>query len=252
MEIGFKGKCLTGLMTAGMVSAMCMLPAFAAEKLEAPETAEWSTSVETKATWDKVENANGYQVRLYFNDEYIKTIDSKTTRIDLADYMTTEGWYHFEVRAVVENKNGVKDPDWESSDYTSSEAQKIENLGNTDGTWKNYVDGKKYQKADGSLVKSQWYRILGKWYCFDDEGYMVTGWKKDGNNWYYLNSEGTMETGWLLDGTKWYYLDEDGVMKTGWFMANPGQWYYLNADGSMAADTVVDGYYLSSSGVWIP
>ncbi|HCW27632.1 MAG TPA: hypothetical protein DGF66_07300, partial [Lachnoclostridium sp.] len=31
----------------------------------------------------------------------------------------------------------------------------------------------------------------------------------------------------------------------------PGQWYYLNANGAMAASTVIDGYTLDASGLWV-
>ena len=250
MKTGAKCKWLAGILTAGMISTVCMMPAMAAEELEAPESAGWSKTVETKATWDKVEDATGYQIRLYYNHEYLQTIHADTTKEDLAEYMTREGWYYYEVRAVAENKSGVKYMD--SSEYTVSDEQIIENLGDTEGRWKNYVDGKKYEKEDGTIVTAQWYLILGKWYYFDANGHMVIGWLKDGNTWYYMDADGIMQTGWLQDGDLWYYLDANGAMVTGWYMANPGQWYYLRADGSMAANTTVDGYYVNASGVWVP
>ena len=60
-----------------------------------------------------------------------------------------------------------------------------------------------------------------------------------------------MSSGWKQLGGKWYYLDADGSMATGWRQTNPGQWYYLNPDGSMASSTVINGYQLDASGVWV-
>jgi hypothetical protein len=65
-------------------------------------------------------------------------------------------------------------------------------------------------------------QINGKWYHFDESGYM--------------------QTGWILDNGKWYYLDGSGAMVTGYFHAPDGYWYYFRADGSMAVgDVTVDG-----------
>ena len=65
------------------------------------------------------------------------------------------------------------------------------------------------------------------------------------------DQNGEMQTGWLQDDGKTYYLNTDGSMKIGWMQANPSQWYYFQTDGSMAVDTVVDGYQINSSGLWI-
>ena len=46
-------------------------------------------------------------------------------------------------------------------------------------------------------------------------------------------------------------MDADGAMATGWRQTAPGQWYYLNANGVMAASTVIDGYTLDASGLWV-
>ena len=88
-----------------------------------------------------------------------------------------------------------------------------------------------YRHADGSYTQSGWEKINGKWYYFDEEGWMVTGWQKIGGEWYYLASSGAMLTGWQQIG---------------------GTWYYLTASGAMAANTWIDGYYVDTSGAWIP
>ncbi len=74
-------------------------------------------------------------------------------------------------------------------------------------------------------------------------------WKHDSTGWWYTNGN-SYDTGWNNIGGKWYYFDNSGYMKTGW-VQDGGLWYYLHQDGSMAHDTVIDNYYLSSTGAWI-
>lgn len=250
MRNGYKNRWMTSILMAGMVSAACVFPALASEDaLCAPESAGWSRLIETTAVWDKVENAKGYQVRLYFDDEYIQSVNVKGTKADLSEYMTREGWYYYEVRAVAGNKTGVNYR--RNSEYTESEGQLIDDLGDTEGRWRSYIDGKKYQKEDGTYAGNGWCRIRGEWYYFDENSYMVTGWEQVNSVWYYMDEDGIMQTGWLKEEGNTYYLNKDGAMTIGWEQINPGQWYYFQADGSMAVNTVVDGYKINESGVWV-
>ena len=198
----------------------------------------------------KVDYATGYQIRLYRDDYYLRTIDVTGTSKDLSEYMGKEGNYYYEIRAVGKTTNDAKYR--KSSEYIVSSDRYLDDLGDTEGNWKNYADGKKYVSESGELVVSQWNRILGTWYYFDENGYMATGWRLVNNKWYYLGSDGKMVTGWKQIGGVWYYMDADGAMATGWRQTGPGQWYYLNANGSMAASTVIDdGYTLDASGLWV-
>lgn len=108
-----------------------------------------------------------------------------------------------------------------------------------------------YRHADGNYTRLNWEKIDGTWYYFDGEGWMLTGWQRIGGNWYYLATSGAMQTGWQKIGGEWYYLATSGAMLTGWQQIG-GSWYYLKASGAMAADTWIDGYYVDSSGAWVP
>lgn len=218
-------------------------------QLDSPDRAGWSAADRMKATWKKVEYATGYQIRLYRDDIYLRTLTVTGTSKDLSEYMTKEGYYYYEIRAIGKDTNDAKYR--KSSEYIMSTDQAMDDMGDTEGRWKNYIDGKKYQAKDGTEITGQWFKIKDKWYYFDENGYAVTGWKQLGPTWYYMDPSGVMLTGWQKVDNVWYYLNGDGSMATGWRMTAPGQWYYLNPDGSMAADTIVDGKHLNASGLCI-
>lgn len=113
------------------------------------------------------------------------------------------------------------------SSYASAEGWKAEN-----GTWKYYKD----------------YKALKSW-------------QKLGNNWYFFNEDGSLKTGWLKDSANnWYFLERNsgsnqGVLLAGWQWID-GYCYYFETShsdtlGRMYADTVVEGYKLSSIGRWV-
>ena len=55
---------------------------------------------------------------------------------------------------------------------------------------------------------------------------------------------------WRADGYGWWYT-EGNSYATGWRQIN-GLWYFFYADGYMAHDTVIEGYYVNSNGVYEP
>lgn len=107
------------------------------------------------------------------------------------------------------------------------------------GKWVNDSVGWWYQFPDGHYPRNDWqyldYNGIGKWYYFDNDGYMVVGWLDWNNRRYYLNPisngwRGGMETGWILIENKWYYFSETG---------------------ELLKNTVTpDGYMVDKDGVW--
>ena len=163
--------------------------------------------------------------------------------------MTKEGSYYYEIRSMAKDDSDRKY--MKSSEYLTSSGKLLDDMGDTEGRWRTYTDGKKYEGADGEVVKDQWYKIMNQWYYFDENGTAATGWRQIDGIWYRMDLEGVMLTGWQKVDGVWYYLNPDGSMAVGWIMDSPGQWYYLNSDGSMAADTVIDGCRLDPSGLWV-
>ncbi len=217
--------------------------------LAAPEEAGWSVTDRTKAVWTKVKYATGYEIELYRDECYLRTIKVTGTSASLKEYMTEEGEYYYTICAVgkdTEDKRYRK-----ASDYTVSTDKVLDDLGDTGGYWRNYSAGRKYQREDGTYPASTWEKILGDWYYFNDEGYALNGWQFFEEHWYYLDPEtGIMATGWQeVDGIK-YYLKDDGTMAVGWLEMQPQCWCYFFPDGSMAKDTMIGEYYINPDGVY--
>lgn len=212
------------------------------------EKAGWS-SEKGHAVWKKVPFATAYQLRLYRDGEWIKTLTVTANTVDLSEYMTQEASYTYQVRAM-----GETDAERYyllSGEYVDSEETLLEDLGQTEGSWRNYQNGVKYIRQDGSSPAGQWEKIAGYWYYFDVNGYRTTGWQAIDNSWYYLNRDGKMEIEWQQIEGKWYYLGTDGRMQTGWIQGTPGIWYYFYEDGSMAVNTVIDDQYaVDENGRW--
>jgi len=218
-------------------------------QLDSPNSAGWSKNNKKKAVWEKSKYATGYELRLYRDDYYVHSLLVSGTTADLSEYMTKDGYYYYEVRAV-----GKTDKDARyrrRSEYITSTDKEMEDPKGEGGNWRTYTEGKKFEKEDGEYCKNEWYQIDGQWYFFDENGFFVKGWRKVNELWYYMNEEGIMQTGWQKIGGQWYYLEASGSMATGWKMTEPGQWYYLNADGTMAANTTVDGKRLDGTGLMV-
>ena len=218
-------------------------------QLDSPEEAGWSVENPQKAVWKKADYATAYQIRLYRDGYLVRSITATGTSKDLSEYMTKEGSYYYEIRSMARDDSDEKY--MKSSEYLTSSGKLMDDMGDTEGRWRNYTDGRKYEGADGEVVKDQWYKIMNRWYYFDENGTAATGWRQIDGIWYRMDPEGVMLTGWQKVDGVWYYLNPDGSMAVGWIMDSPGQWYYLNSDGSMAADTVIDGCRLDPSGLWV-
>jgi glucan-binding YG repeat protein len=57
---------------------------------------------------------------------------------------------------------------------------------------------------------------------------------------------------WEFIGGKWYYFNEQGYMATGWISTNGKQYYCDPSDGAMVSDTKTpDGFYVGEDGAKI-
>lgn len=126
-----------------------------------------------------------------------------------------------------------------SSNQVGKEAS-ASNISNN-GTWIKQNDRWWYQNNDGSYTKNNWQAIDGKWYKFDEAGWMQTGWQPWGQDskgrtiWYYLKPSGAMAASeWIVGkGGKQYYVDHTGAMVREAYIKskNKNLYYWVNADG---------------------
>lgn len=176
--------------------------------------------------------------------------------IDFIDYILPEeyGSLSMEVNlekgkayAIIATKDGVTT----STDYSFSiNGYKGEGNPLSTGWWQN-ENGWLYNDEDGNMVFSDWAKIGGCWYFFDNTGYMQTGFFYYGGNNYYLRNNGAMATGWMKIEDKWYYFDEHGKMATGWKKIS-GKWYCFENTGEMKCNEKYyennKWYYFNPSG----
>ncbi len=235
-------------------------------KLEGASGLDWN---DTTATWDEIEGAKSYEVRLLRDDKTVTTVETTGTSYNFGGYFNEEGDYTFRVRAIASYNNRAGD--WsDDSDTLYIDEDEVGRYGGS-GRWVQDTRGWWYAYDTGGYPTNGWMQIGGLWYLFDNSGYMLTGWQRKDGDWYYMNPSGAMLTGWQAINGAWYYLNPSGVMQTGWQAINGawyymnssgvmltgwqnlgGQWYYLGTNGAMYANTwTPDGYYVNGSGVWV-
>jgi len=157
----------------------------------------------------------------------------------------------------------------------SEKAEQRENLiknivlWDVSGSWRKDSKGWMFLLSNEKPAVSQWAKIRGKWYYFDESGYAVKDWQVINGKtyyftsdnqmktdwlytdaWYYLGSDGSRKTGWVKVSGRWYYMNpESGKMQTGW-LETDGSWYYLNAKGEMEKGWLYKNgwYYLGGDG----
>lgn len=86
-----------------------------------------------------------------------------------------------------------------------------------DGTWMDNSIGRWYRNKDGSNPAGCWQQIDGKWFYFNETGYLQTGWVEYAGNLYYQDDDGAMMGGWKQIDDQWYCFNDDGTLKTSWY-----------------------------------
>ena len=100
--------------------------------------------------------------------------------------------------------------------------------------WKRDNVGWWYSLNNGSYLKNRGVDIDGKWYRFDDRGYMMTGWQPIAE----VNATSLKKINWS------YFDPVNGDQKIGWQNID-GKWYYLTRSGALIGEQYIDGksYY---------
>lgn len=138
------------------------------------------------------------------------------------------------------------------------------------GQWVNKSGKIKFQKTDGSYVKSRWIRVEDQIFYLNSKGVRTSGWIKYRSKMYYTNKTGELHFGWLqkkyylksdgsratglqtIDGEKYYFDKSSGKKKTGWVKIGKARYYFSKDTGIMVtADWVKSGknyYYVGVNG----
>ena len=215
-----------------------------------PKHVWWES--DTLGKWSAVSKAHEYQVKLYIADnmdrdedtwrtfdeedegmEAVMTRRTSDTSCDFSEYMDDLHSYFFVVRATpkVNEQAYVVSGRWIASpdvDFREKPSRGI-----TGGKWRNYLEGSRYEDANGQFLTSGWQLIEGYWYLLDGDGYRLTGWQTVDSVRYYLGTDGRMATGWFVWDDAWYYADSDGRLQSGRVMTQPGVWYELDENGRL-------------------
>jgi len=219
-----------------------------------PEAVWWET--DTLGKWSSVRSAHEYQVKLYIADDVERDEEdwrsfdpdaegleaamvrrTSETSCDFREYMSDLHTYFFVVRAVPKTSEQayVESGRWVASwdmDFREKEV-----IGITEGKWRNYLEGSRYEDGNGEFLPGGWHRIRGNWYLLDEGGYRLSGWQQVDGVRYYLGSDGRMASGWFVWEGGWYYADKNGAVQTGWIMEEPGKYYKLDENGRWNGET---------------
>lgn len=96
--------------------------------------------------------------------------------------------------------------------------------------------------SNGQILKSSWKNIDGKWYYFNEKGYMQISDDRYNTKVHTINIDG-----------KYYYFDADGVMAAnGWVYMCTGEWCYARSSGELVIGDAWIGrklYHFSEDGI---
>ena len=89
-----------------------------------------------------------------------------------------------------------------------------------------------YADTPQSIIAGRWAYIDGRWYVFDQKGYMIKGWFKQSGDWYYMNPlDGAMLSGqWVDVDGKSYYLTQSGLMARNGYIEDASEKLYFFVD----------------------
>ena len=214
------GRRLAMLAAVVVLSAAGAVTAWAATRLDTVQDTYWDDDDITMARWEEVEEAYQYEIYLYRDESHVDTLKTKKTYYNMERKMTSAGEYTFKVRALTKSKDkDYRDGSWsDESDSVyidASFAELMKNGGVIDtnnsgpgatgessqpekdtsvvykaewvysaetGAWW-------YRNTDGTFPTNCWWQdpATGVWYCFNEQGYMMTGWiERDGHRYYCL------------------------------------------------------------------
>ena len=104
----------------------------------------------------------------------------------------------------------------------------------------------------GSIAFAGTWVQNGNAWEYHENGVKITNrWIENNGQWFYLKPDGNMANGeWIRISEIDYYMNEGGALAQNQWLKYQGKWYYLGKSGAMVHNQAVDGYFISSDGVW--
>lgn len=173
------------------------------------------------ASWNKMETAGSYELRVYRDGKAVGTaISTTSTSYSCAEKMTKSANYNVRVRPINKadssiigewKESGVLYVDSTMADYFRDNPVADPAGVIRPGSWKQAEDASWwYDNGDGTYPKNCWMQIGEKEYFFDEKGRMQIGWIEWDGKWYFCSENGEkMKNCMTVDN---YWLGEDGAM----------------------------------------
>lgn len=173
------------------------------------------------ASWDKMETAGSYELRVYREGNPVGTsIYTTSTSYSCAAKMTKSANYYIKVRPINKVDPSIKG-EWKDSGSLYVDSAMADNFrehpvtdpegAKRSGSWKQAEDARWwYDNGDGTYPKNCWQQIGDQEYFFDEQGWMKTGWIDWEGKWYFCADDGHMLKNCMTPDN--YWLGEDGAM----------------------------------------
>lgn len=101
-----------------------------------------------------------------------------------------------------------------------------------------------YADTPQSIIAGRWAYIDGRWYVFDQKGYMIKGWFKQGEDWYYMNpDDGAMISGqWVDVDNMSFYMAKLGLMARNAYIKSDtnDMYFWVDAEGRYVKELDTD------------
>ena len=106
-----------------------------------------------------------------------------------------------------------------------------------------------YLDQEGEPVKNRWAMIAGKVYCFDRDGYCITGFFRYKKASYFAWEDGHLAVDEMVTtGDKIRYFGKTGAMKKKCWVNLSGNKYYFDGAGVMVVNRWIGNYYAGADG----
>ncbi len=170
-------------------------------------------------------DANGHLIYGWYQDAY-----GRYYYADSTGKLYTEGMYSIDGKSYFFDRWGMLEKNYAYYNEAQRKLYVWDGIGNlktysaSDTGWV-YFD---YYLDKGQAVRSNWKKIDGYWYYFDEKAEkqydkIIT---VDGKR-YYLDGMGRMQTGWIACYDGWYYADASGVLcEEQWKTINGKKYYF--------------------------